>query len=204
MRTHTTSLMAAAALVAVSAASASAAVISFANQDIPIPTTYAGVSVDLETGATSNTLKGISGGDMNFVLGGAGISNDADETASSPTWQPVRVGTGNTDILQNLGIGTEVGPGSLTATGFGGSTDNFTTFTSGTRGYLGFSVVLEDATVAYGWTEVTLQSDNTPGMIHAWAYDDTGASIAVGAVPEPTHPLLLALGLLTSILRRRR
>ena len=204
MRTHNTSLMAAAALVAVSVSGASAAVISFANQDIPIPTTFAGVSVNLETGGTSDSLAGITGGDMNFVLGGLGISNDADENALAPTWQPVRVGTGNTDILENLGIGVEVGPGSLTSTGFGGSMDNFTTFTSGTKGYLGFSVVLEDATVAYGWAEVTLQSDNTPGMIHSWAFDDTGAPLAVAAVPEPTHSLLLALGLLASALRRRR
>jgi len=56
---------------------------------------------------------------------------------------------------------------------------------------------------SHGWAEVTLQSDNTPGVIHAWAYGDTGAEIAV-AVPEPTHTLLIALGLSASTLRRRR
>jgi hypothetical protein len=204
MRTHKTSLTAAAALVAVSATGARAAVIAFIDQDISIPTTYEGVSLNLETGVSTNALAGALGADMNLVFGGAGISNDADETASSPTWQPVRAGTGNTDILLNLGIGTEVGPASVTSIGFGGSMDNFTTFTSGERGYLGFALVLEDTTIAYGWAEVTLQSDNTPGVIHSWAFDDTGAALAVAAIPEPTQTLLIALGLLASTLRRRR
>jgi|TARA_B110000881_G_scaffold52816_1_gene44897 hypothetical protein len=203
MRTKLTPLIAAAALVAGSAPPASAAVIYFIGQDIPIPTTFAGVSVNLETGDASNATAGAPGADMNFVLGGEGISNDADQAASSPTWQPVRTGPGNSDAVENLVIGAVVGPGSVAATGYGGSANHFGSFISGTKGYLGFSMVLEDATVAYGWAEVTLQSDNTPGVIHAWAYDDTGAEIAV-AVPEPTHTLLIALGLSASTLRRRR
>jgi len=178
-------------------------VIFFNDQDISIPTSFEGVSVNLETGASSNALAGIPGADMNFVLGGQGISNDADQSASLPTWQPVRTGTGNTDAVQNLVGGTVVGPGLATASGYGGSLDHFPTFTSGEKGYLGFSLVLDDATLAYGWAEVTLQNDNTPGVIHAWAYDDTGAPLAVG-VPEPTHALLLVLGLLGAALRRRR
>jgi hypothetical protein len=44
---------------------------------------------------------------------------------------------------------------------------------------VGFSLILDDGneTVAYGWVEVTFQNnDNTPGVIHGWAYDDTGAA----------------------------
>lgn len=205
MRTIITPLIAA-ALVAGSATSATAAVISFPGQNIPIPTTYVGVSVHLETGATSNALAGATGANMNFAFGGEAVSNDADQAATSPTWQPVRVGTGSGDVIENLGIDTVVGPSSDTATGYGGSTTLFPTFTSGLTGYIGFSVVLDDGndTVAYGWVEVTLQDDNTPGVIHAWAYEDTGASLRVAAIPEPTHTLFLALGLSASVLRRRR
>ncbi len=64
-------------------------------------------------------------------------------------------------------------------------------------------MVLADTTLAYGWALVTLQNDNTPGVIHSWAYEDTGAAILVG-VPEPSHSLLVALGLSAVALRRRR
>lgn len=203
MRTIITPLIAA-VLVAGSATTASAAVIYFIDEDIPIPMSFEGVSVNLETGATSNILAGASGADMNFVLGGQGVSNDADQLASSATWQPVRVGTGNTDLIDNLTYGSIVGPGSVTGTGYGGSSNHFLPFVSGEKGYLGFSLVLADTTVAYGWAEVTLQNDNTPGVIHSWAYENTGAPIAIEVVPEPTQTLLLALGLSASVLRRRR
>jgi hypothetical protein len=204
MRTKTTPLIAAAALVTGSATNASAVLILFIDQDIPIPATFAGVSVDLETGATSDILAGAIGADLNFVYGGEGVSNDADQTTSSPSWQPVRLGTGNTDAIENLAFDTVVGPASVTATDFGGSSNNFPIFTSGVEGYIGFSVVLADATLAYGWAEVTLQNDNTPGVIHSWAYDNAGAPVRVGAVPEPTQTLMIALSLAASALRRRR
>jgi hypothetical protein len=212
MRTHKASLFAAIALIAVSASTAGAAVIVYLDQDIPIPTTYAGVSVNLETGAFSDVLAGVSGGDMNFVFGGAGFSNDADQTVLVPTWQPVRAGTGNTDVLVNLGINTTVGPSSVVSSDYGGSTGHFTTslpvpaapFTSGQKGYIGFSVVLDDTTVAYGWAEVTLQNDNMPGVIHSWAYEDTGQDIRVLEIPEPSLPVLTTLGLALLALRRRR
>lgn len=203
MRMHKTIMMAS-ALITVSASCASAAVTVFEDLGIPIPTTYEGVVLNLETGETSNALGGAPGADVNFVLGGLGITNDADQVASTPTWQPVRVGTGNTDVIRNLAVGTIVGPDLLTSTGYGGSTNNFTTFTSGERGYVGFSLVLEDDTVAYGWVEVTLQDDNTPGVIHSWAFDDTGAPLSVAAVPEPTQSLLLAVGFMAATIRRKR
>ena len=204
MRTHKTSLIAATALIAVSASTAGAAVVVYLEQDIPIPTTYAGVSVNLETGASSTDLGGVSGGDMNFVFGGEGFSNDADQSLSAPTWQPVRAGTGNTDVLVNLGINTTVGPSSVVSIGYGGSTNNFTNFTSGEKGYIGFSVVLANNTVAYGWAEVTLQANDVPGVIHSWAYEDTGQDIRVLEIPEPGLPVLTTLGLVLLALRRRR
>ncbi|MFT5108629.1 MAG: hypothetical protein ACI8XO_003715 [Verrucomicrobiales bacterium] len=199
-----TSALAAVALLAALASSASAAIIYLPGQDIPIPTTFAGVSVNLETGATSTDLGGAVDADMNFALGGEGISNDADETALTPSWQPVRSGTGAADPVENLTVGTVIGPSSVVGSDFGGSTTHFATFTPGVQGYVGFSVVLADTTVAYGWALVMLQDDNTPGVIHSWAYEDTGATILVGAIPEPSHSLLAILGLATLALRRRR
>ncbi|MFT5409791.1 MAG: hypothetical protein ACI8XO_000755 [Verrucomicrobiales bacterium] len=130
---------------------------------------------------------------MNFTLGGQGISNDTDQTATAPTWQPVRSCSGNTDAVMNLTLGTVVGPTSVTGNDLGGTETHFTTFTSGTQGYVGFSVELASSTIAYGWALVTLQDDNTPGVIHSWAYDNAGAPLAVGVL-EPSHGLLVALG----------
>lgn len=211
MRTKITSLTAAAALVAASASTSSAAVILFLDQEIPIPTTFAGVVVNLETGATGTADAGATGADMNFVFGGEGITNDADEAGTAPTWQPVRAAAPNSSVIVNLGIDTVVDSSSELATGYGGSTTHlvpsvdYDTFTSGVKGYIGFSVVLADTTVAYGWAEVTLQDDdNTQGMIHGWAYEDDGTSLRVGAIPEPASTLLIALGFMASALRRRR
>ncbi len=206
METKITSILAFTALLAESTISASAAVVSFIDEDIAIPTDFVGVSLDLETGATSSSLEGLSGGDLNFVFGGQAFSNDADENATAPSWQPVRGNTGNSDVLENLGVGVEVGPTSTVSSDFGGSTDNFANFTPGERGYVGFSLILDDGndTVAYGWVEVTFQDNDTPGVIHSWAYDDTGDPLAVAAVPEPTQSVLIIMGLAATALRRRR
>lgn len=206
MQTKTTPLGATVALMAGLASSASAALVSFADLNIPIPTTYDGVSLNLETGLSTNALDGAPGADLNFALGGVGLSNDGDKDAAEPSWQPVRVGNGNTDLIEDLGVGTVVGPTSVVSNGFGGSVNHFGPFVPGQRGYIGFSLVLDDGndTVAYGWLDVTLQNDNTPGVIHGWFYDDSGAPVEIVAIPEPTQSLLLAVGLGVPALRRRR
>ena len=184
--------------------SAGAAIVAFVDQDIVIPTTFAGVAVTFETGETGTASAGLSGADANFVLGGLGITNDADQLAAAPTWQPVRSGTGNTDPIEVLAIRTEVGPTSVTSNGFGGSQNHFGPFVSGTRQYLGFTLELEDSTLAYGWAEVTLRDDNVPGVIHSWAFENTGAPILVSEIPEPSQILLLLGGLLVPVFRRSR
>ena len=184
-----------------------AVIITFLGQEIPIPVSFAGVSVDLETGARSTDLGGLSGRDAHFLLGGEGISNDADETSLAPSWQPVRSGTGNTDPVQNLSFGTVVDGSSVTGDDFGGSggtTTHFPPFSNGVSGYIGFTLETSGATTAYGWMRVTLQDDNTPGVIHEWAYQDNGSAIEVGVIPEPTQGLLLAAGLSLLALRRHR
>ncbi|MAT31281.1 MAG: hypothetical protein CMP29_05795 [Roseibacillus sp.] len=189
------------------AAMAQGAILWFPRQDIPIPTTFEGVSVDLETGNTSVLAAGLSGGDANFILGGGAVTNDADQTAGVPSWQPVRTGTSNVDPLRQLGIGDTVNSASTVATGFGASGDpnaHFPEFTPDTPGYVGFSLVLEDNTTAYGWMRVTLQENNqSGGLIHEWAIEDSGGAITVG-VPEPSTSLLAILALGGIFLRRRR
>ena len=198
------------AVFAGSASPASAAIISFIDEDIAIPTNFIGVSVNLETAAFNNIDEdGLAGGDVNFLFGGEWITNDADAAGTAPSWQPVRDATENSSTIVNLGLGAVVGPDSDYSAGYGGSIDQITPtqFTSGERGYIGFSMEVAGTTPVYGWMEVTLQDDNTPGVIHSWAYEDNGSPLRAGklvAIPEPSHSMLIALGLLVTVLRRRR
>ena len=194
-----------------SAAASPAAIVYFPSEDIPIPANFAGVSVDLETGATSTDLAGLPDGDANFFFGGAEISNDADETASAPSWQPVRTGTGNTDPIAALTLGTTVDGTSTYAAGFGSSGDVSTHFgplTAGQQEYIGFSLTPNGGGgPLYGWMLVTLQTDasDLEGTIHSWAYEDqAGVPILVGAIPEPGSAALGLFGLAALALRRRR
>jgi len=196
---------------------ARAAIVYFSGQDITIPNTYAGVSVDLETGIWSTELDGLAGGDANFFLGGARVSNDAYADSLTATWQPVRTGTGNTDAIVRLDVGTTIDVSTAFSSGFGASgqinshmTGETTGFTSGEQGYIGFSLIIDDPLnpgnplLVYGWALVTLYDNNNVGTLHAWAYDDSGAAILVGAIPEPFTALLGGLGLLALLRRRRR
>ena len=183
----------------------------FPSQDIPIPANFAGVSVDLETGASSTDLAGLPDGDANFFFGGAEISNDADATALSPSWQPVRTGSGNTDPIAALTLGTTVDGSSTYASGFGSSGDvsaHFPPFAAGSQGYIGFELTPNGGGgPLYGWMLVTLQTDasDLEGTIHSWAYEDqAGVPIAVGAIPEPGSAGLGLLGLAALAMRRRR
>ena len=184
---------------------------------IPIPNTTAGVSVDLETGASSNAVAGLVGGDANFFLGGSRVSNDGDELAPTATWQPVRSGTGNTDAILNLAFGTTIdGSTPSYSTGFGASGQvnshmlGGAGFTDGVSGYLGYSLVIDDPgnpgnpLTVYGWARVTFEDNDGTGILHEWAYEDTGAAINVGVVPEPSGVMLVMLGSVIGLLRRRR
>jgi len=194
---------------------ARAAIVYFSGEDIEIPNTYAGVSVDLETGSYSTSLDGLADGDANFFLGGARVSNDGDADSVSATWQPVRTDTGNTDAIVRLEVGTTIDVNSAFSTGFGASGQlnshmtGLTGFTSGEQGYIGFSLIIDnplipgDPLLVYGWALVTFRDDGGVGTLHAWAYDDSGAAILVGAIPEPGAALLGGLGMLI-LLRRRR
>lgn len=61
-----------------------------------------------------------------------------------------------------------------------------TGFTDGEAGFMGFRFN-PSGTTLFGWAEVVIASGTSYGEFEVlrWAYEDSGASIQVGAVPEP-------------------
>jgi hypothetical protein len=200
-----------------SAASVSqAALVYFDGLEIPIPTNFNGVFIDIEAGTSSTST--FASADVNFFFGGDGISNDADFSAATPTAQFRRTGTSMfdpavTSAENDIIDGTTV----AFSTGFGGSgsspNDHLGTgagqFAVGTRNYLAFSLLLPDGgsgtTTHYGYLEVTLTDNAAGGVIHGWVYDDTpDAPVTVVPIPEPSAALLTTLALAFVAIRRRR
>ena len=188
------------------------AIAVFAAQDIPIPSTFEGIYLDLETGTTDTAP--FSDADLNFFFGGSGISNDAGGVVA--TAQFVRSDVGFLDMALNVPFGSTIGPDPTVfsvntadfSMGFGasGSPNNHIgmdpgQFESEERGFLGFSVDLDNGPTAYGVMEVTFTPNTDGGTIHSWQYDDSGAAINV--IPEPSTGLLFFFGMGLCLRRRR-
>lgn len=187
--------------VALAFTSAHSAVIYSGLQNIPIPTTFAGVYIDVDTGAHSTSV--ITGWDVNAFFGGYGLYNSA-------AFQPARTGTGALDQVIRFNPGDTIGSSLNYSTGTGGSSDHIggavNQFISGDEGYIGFKFTTNtSAGPYYGWMRVALTLNTPGGEIIDWAYDDTGASILIpGGVPEPGRASFVMLGLASLLLRRHR
>lgn len=152
-------------------------------QNIPIPNTFAGVFLDIDTGVTNTTS--FTGWDINPFFTGEGIANSA-------AFQPVRIGTGKLDRILNLAPGTLISGSLLRSSGFGGSGDpnahigtSADQFQSGVEGYLGFQFTKNGGlTPLYGWMGVTLSLNGLAATIKDWAYDDGGGTIVIGEVQQ--------------------
>lgn len=170
--------------------------------DIPIPTDFTGVYIDIDNGTTSSS--DFAGADINPFFGGSGLFNNA-------SFQPVRAGTNFDDAIVRLTSGTLVSAASTFSTGIGisGNPNNHmgisaSQFFPGTEGFFGFHFTKNDTSGPYyGWMRVVFTSGVPGGLIKDWVYDDNGAPIIVGA-PEPGRSLLLLLGCVSLIHRRRR
>jgi len=184
--------------------SAYSAVIYSGTQNIPITTGFDGVYVDVEdlNNGTNHGFSSITGGDVNFFFGGAGLVNEAN-------FQPVRTSSASaTSAILNIAYGSLIGELSPFATGVGSSGDvgnehmglGMGQFQPGTDGYVGFRLNGSQ----YGWARVKFTLDDPGAIIYDWAYDDSGAAIAAGAVPEPGRSTLILLALTLTALRRRR
>jgi autotransporter-associated beta strand protein len=163
------------------AGSSPAGILFSGQQDIAIPQNFDGVYIQVNLSQSTHVVSSAGGWHLNPFFGGIGIAN-------SPTFQPVRSGTGSEDTIIRIAA-TSVIDGSATfASGWGGSGAEDESghlgggalqFADGKAGYLGFQLDT-GAVPLYGWMSVVLTA-NGNGVIQSWAYDDSGAAILAGA-----------------------
>jgi len=152
-------------------------------RNLSIPDNFGGVYLNVTS--QQQSLSEFSGWDLNAFFGGLGIAN-------SPAFQPIRVGTGAEDPITPIALGAQIGSGLVYASGYGGSGAEDDSghlgpgalqFTEGQVSIIGFKMARENA-IFYGWMKVTLTRDGTLGVIHDWAYDNSGAAIRAGAAAD--------------------
>jgi hypothetical protein len=200
--------MKAALLLLAFALPAQAAVVYSGLQNISIPTDIDGVFIDIDGTSPMTAFTDFAGADINLFFGGMGIANN-------PAFQPARTSTSNLAAIVRFNAGDLINGSLNYATGYGGSGDpndhiglGANQFLEGTTGFLGFRFFTNaSAGPYYGWMRVKLTSNTAGGQVTDWAFDDTGASILAGftgAVPEPSRVVLILLGLIGAVMRRRR
>ena len=148
-----------------------------------------GVYLNVVTGVNNPNPALVPGWDVN-PYGTAAL------TMFSPAAPPggqVYVGSGG---YFNLTLGTLISAASTYSSGnLSGTSPNPLNFNT-SNNIIGFRFQNEvTGTVQYGWFQVSLSSGQAtqPRTIVAYAYEDTGAPIAAGAIPEPTTFALMGV-----------
>lgn len=162
----------------------SAGILFSGQQDISIPQNFEGVFIKLDLSQPTFVVSSSGNWNLNPFFGGIGIAN-------SPTFQPVRSGTGNEDPIISMAATSVIGGSSTFAAdlSWGGSGADDESghlgrgalqFADGKASYLGFQLLTGGSAPLYGWMRVVLTA-NGNGVIQSWAYDDSGAAIMAGA-----------------------
>jgi len=152
-------------------------------QNIAISQNFEGVYINVDLTKQNHVVTSTGGWDLNPFFGGIGIAN-------SPTFQPVRSGTGSEDPIICLAATSVIGGSATFAAdlGWGGSGAEDESghlgrgalqFADGKAGYLGFKLDTGNVPL-YGWMRVVLTA-NGNGVIQSWAYDNSGAAIVAGS-----------------------
>jgi hypothetical protein len=188
-----------AGFVVAAAGRSDAAIVYSGVVDVSIPTDFEGVYIDID--GMSSSLSETNGWDINFFFGGSVI-------ATGGSFNPVAESADSTARILGLEEGVEVGSELIFAASPGGSSTHMgpaaDQFQEGVESYIGFSFFTNDSEgPLYGWMRIEVTANNPGGVVHDWAFEDTGAPIITGMVPEPSSLLLLGFAPLL-ICRRRR
>lgn len=170
--------------------------------NIAIPDNIDGLYMNVVTGETGSSAGAVAGWDINpYSAGAVGTSFNL-WGATTATWLSP---SGLIGGPYPLTLGTLV-DGTGTFTRPGGGTNVGAQVTLNAPNYFGFQFANEAAGGAnnFGWIEITFGANAGTRAITGYAYENSGAGITVGAVPEPSSLGLLALGAVGLVARRRR
>jgi hypothetical protein len=190
---------AAAALVA-HAAHAEVITVNFSGNPLSfVPFSIDGVYLNLGTGAATGSAS--VGYDINPYFTGTGGSSPGFRFYVPSTGGMI----GSGGAATQLALGTVIGASSTFASG--GAIFNANSATTDVH-YFGFRFI-NDTTNATNYAYIAVQQLANPPVagsvqILGYAYENTGASLAVTAVPEPSSALMLLGGLLAAGALRRR
>lgn len=216
-RSSTVFALATGASFAALPATADAQIVYSGPLSIQIPVTTAGIYINVVTGASGATPSAVPGWDIN-PFSSTTLSWFGTNTLAQTGY--VRGGGSSATLVDNLALGTIVSassPGTPNyATGPNGAseTTGATAFNlNSSSNYVGFRFLNETTgLVNYGWLQVQVGAtlNNASRFILGWAFETSGAGIAVGdtgavAVPEPgTYLAGLAAGAIALRAWRRR
>jgi len=196
----------AAAAVAVAGAANAAVVVWNINAAIPLTTD--GMYFNVETQTTGLTGASTPGWDVN-PYGGTGLaffwSGSSNGSSAGVRLNPNGLFGSNT--MSNLPQGFSIGAQMTGTASFGTSQPSFTTTQPGkwnfnAINYFGFSFTNAANQIRYGWGAMSVGATAATRTLLTIAYEDSGGSIQVGAVPAPGAIALLGVAGLVS--RRRR
>ena len=191
--------LAAAAMLWAGTKGAGAAIIhtDLAASPLTVPSSLEGIYLNLVTGATSTTAVPVAGWDFNPYNNGPGLT----------FYSPVLIAGQGTLIsgstaAQSLLGGELIGGSGLYQSAQVSGTD----FRLVSGRYAGLRFYNEATSqLNYGWAKLsTTATTGFPAAILGYAYEDSGAAIVAGAIPEPSALGLLITSAIGLIGRRRR
>ena len=161
---------------------------------INIPTSTAGIYLNVVTGAFGGSTT--PGWDVNPWGTGTALSMFSTAAMGTALGGGPSVGTGATYF--NLALGTLISAAST----FGGTGVNTIALSTplnfnSSNNIIGFRFINEAMgnQVQFGWMSISLSANGgvQPRAIVQFAYENTGAGIAAGAIPEPSTVALLGM-----------
>lgn len=175
--------------------------------NLNVPTTTAGIYLNVVTGVAATTPAGSPGWDIN-PWGTSTIFSYANN-AASPNDGVINnfAGGSSATLVDNLPQGTPIDGSSTYGRNNGHETTGPTVFnTNSSNNLIGFRFLNEGTNqLNFGWARYSFAGtfNGQPRSIVEYAYDNTGAGVQAGVVPEPTGLALLAAGALGLVARRR-
>jgi hypothetical protein len=185
VRTLRASYALAAGAAAATAASADAGIVYSGAQDIAI-SQFSALNLNLDGDAYGDVLL------KNYVFGG----NYMGATVNFAPGKLVSFNSGFS-YVSALSAGfsidaSSVGPSFFGSMAYGAANPN-AQFNNASNAYLGLSFA-SGANLYYGWVRVSVNQAAGTFIVHDWAYENSGAGIAAGAVPAPGALGLFAAG----------